>query len=256
MSIISTMQSMHCKISGTGTIALICIHGWGCEGGQFAGLARALDADFRVYRPDLPGHGATPLGSFTPSFDTYVGCIADFIESRGLENPILCGHSMGGTLSLLAAARLGVRAVINLDGGLPATDDVLAAHALIRGWFDEPDFRVRLAEALREAFFLSSERDGRCEDILRTMCAAPDAVLRFLPRQVGTLDSTRILSRVNAPVLYVGAAKPRFNLVKASCLLTQLRYEQIAESGHFLHIYALPRVVSLVRDFFRRADII
>ena len=61
MSIISTMQSMHCKISGTGTIALICIHGWGCEGGQFAGLARALDPDFRVYRPDLPGHGATPL---------------------------------------------------------------------------------------------------------------------------------------------------------------------------------------------------
>jgi pimeloyl-ACP methyl ester carboxylesterase len=152
MSIISTMQSMHCEISGTGAIALICIHGWGCEGGQFAGLARALDPDFRVYRPDLPGHGATPLGSFTPSFDTYAGWIADFIESRGLENPILFGHSMGGMLSLLTAARLGVRAVINLDGPLPATDDALAAHAVIRRWLDEPDFRVRLAGALRVGF--------------------------------------------------------------------------------------------------------
>ena len=41
------------------------------------------------------------------------------------------------------------------------------------------DFRVRLAGALREAFFLPSERDGRCEEIIRTMCAAPDSVLRF-----------------------------------------------------------------------------
>jgi pimeloyl-ACP methyl ester carboxylesterase len=250
------MQSMSCEVSGTGAIALICIHGWGCEGGQFAALARALDSNFRVYRPDLPGHGATPLGSFTPSFDTYAGWIADFIESRGIENPILFGHSMGGMLSLLAAARLGVRAVINLDGGLPATDHALAAHAVIRGWLDEPDFRVRLAGAFREAFFLPSERDGRCEDIVRTMCGAPDAVLRFLPREVGTLDPIRILSRVTAPVLYVGAANPRFNLVKASRLLTQLRYEQITESGHFLHIYALPHVVSLVGDFLRTADII
>jgi pimeloyl-ACP methyl ester carboxylesterase len=135
---------------------------------------------------------------------------------------------------------------------LPATDHALAAHAVIRGWLDEPDFRVRLAEAVREAFFLRSERDGRCEDIIRTMCAAPDAVLRFLPRQVGTLDPARILSRVNAPVLYVGAAKPRFNLVEASCLLTQLRYEQITESGHFLHIYALPGRFVLSHNLERR----
>ena len=244
---------MHREVSETGATALICIHGWGCDGGQFAGLARAVDPDFRVFRPDLPGHGATPLESFAPGFGTYAGWIADFVENRGLQNPILLGHSMGGILSLLTAARLRPRAVINLDGGSPATDHALAAHAIIRRWLDETDFRVRLAGALREAFFLPSERDGRCEEIIRTMCAAPDSVLRFLPEQIGALDPARILSEVTAPVLYIGAAKPRFNLVKASCLLTHLRYEQIAESGHFLHIYALPRVVSLVRDFLRTA---
>ena len=123
---------MHCEVSGTGAIALICIHGWGCHGGQFAGLARALDPDFRVFRPDLPGHGATPLESFTPSFGTYSGWIADFVENRGLQNPILLGHSMGGILALLTAARLRPRAVINLDGPLPATDQALAGHAIIR----------------------------------------------------------------------------------------------------------------------------
>ena len=102
---------------------------------------------------------------------------------------------MGGILSLLTAARLRPRAVINLDGGLPATDHALTAHAIIRRWLDETDFRVRLAGTLREAFFLPSERDGRCEEIIRTMCAAPDSVLRFLPEQVGALDPARILSR-------------------------------------------------------------
>ena len=144
---------MHCEVSGTGAIALICIHGWGCDGGQFAGLARALDPDFRVFRPDLPGHGATPLESFTPSFGTYSGWIADFVENRGLQNPILLGHSMGGILALLTAARLRPRAVINLDGPLPDTDQALDGHAIIRRRLDETDFRVRLAGPCEKLFF-------------------------------------------------------------------------------------------------------
>ena len=81
------------------------------------------------------------------------------------------------------------------------------------------------------------------------MCSAPEAVLRFLPEHIGDLKPDQILREVNVPVLYVGPDTPRFDLARASALMPRLRFEQIQGAGHFLHIYALPRVVALVRDF-------
>jgi len=243
------MEDMHDEVSGSGEIPLVCVHGWGCESGQFDGLATALADDFRVYRFDLPGHGRTPLGDFVPDFDTYAGVVGDFVARHGLKKPVLLGHSMGATLSLLAAPRIRPRAIINLDGSMPAAAHTLAGLAALSGWLDAPDFRQRLAGALREGFFLPSERDARCEEILRTMCSAPAAVLRFLPEHAGDLDPDRILSAVDAPVLYIGADTPRFDADRAAALLPRLRIGQIPGAGHFLHIYALSRVVALVRDF-------
>jgi len=242
---------LHFKVSGSGNIPLICIHGWACNGDQFIELSHFLEKDFRVFRPNLPGHGRTPLNGFSPGFEPYADVIVNFALNHGLDRPILLGHSMGGVLSMMAAAsgHLEPRAVINLDGSLPATEKTLAGLKLIRSWLDEPDFRQRLAQSLREAFFLPSERDVRCEAILRTMCAAPDAILRFLPEQVDGLHANHILPRVSAPVLYVGSAAPRFDLGEATALLPQLRFEQISGAGHFLHIYALNQATAFVAKF-------
>jgi pimeloyl-ACP methyl ester carboxylesterase len=178
---------MDFESSGLGDVPLICIHGWACNSEQFAGLSRLLTKDFHIFQLDLPGHGQSPLDGFSPGFERYADVIADFALTQQLERPVLLGHSMGGVLSLIAVAsgRLQPRAVINLDGSLPAGKKTLAGQERIRNWLEEPDFRRRLVRYLRTAFFLPSERDARCEAILQTMCSAPDAVLRFLPEQVG-----------------------------------------------------------------------
>ena len=121
-----------------------------------------------------------------PDFKGYARLIADFAQEHQLERPVLLGHSMGGILSMMAAGagHLAARAVINLDGSLPATEGTLAAQRMICGWVHEPDFRQRLAWQVRSAFFLPSERDARCEAIIHAMCSAPAAVLRLLPGEV------------------------------------------------------------------------
>jgi pimeloyl-ACP methyl ester carboxylesterase len=159
---------MHFESSGLGDVPLICTHGWACNSEQFAGLSRLLTGDFRVFRLDLPGHGQTPLNGFSPGFERYADVIVDFALKHRLERPVLLGHSMGGVLSMMVAAsgRLQPRAVINLDGSLPAGKKTLAGQELIRSWLEEPDFRRRLARFLRTAFFLPSEGDAHCEAVL------------------------------------------------------------------------------------------
>jgi len=242
-------ETVHFDTSGSGEIPVICIHGWACEGAQFLELNRFLGPQFRCYRLDLPGHGRTPLGSFVPSYENYTNVIVEFALAHELENPVLIGHSMGGVLALMAAAtgRLQPRAVINLDGSLPPSEQTLAGLAMVRNWLDKPDFRERLAVALRKSFFLHHERDARSEAIIQKMCSAPEAVLRFLPEQFDSLNATRILPKVPAPILYIGAAHPHFDPDEVA--LAQLRLESIAHAGHFLHVYAPQQVAACVEEF-------
>jgi len=243
------VHGWHSKVGGTGTIPLVCVHGWCCNSTQFDRLSGLLGMEFRVYQPDLPGHGQTPLGDFAPGFDTYATALADWIAATIPEPVVLVGHSMGGALSLMVAGLVPVRAVINLDGSLPAKAATLAAQAAIRTWLDEPGFRERLANALREGFFLPSERDAEAEEVIRTMCSAPEAVLRFLPEKIGTLDAPRILSKVSAPLLYVGAENPRFDEEQARQLIPHLGLAQIRNTGHFLHMRAPEHIARLIRSF-------
>ncbi len=241
----------HFEVSGAGEIPLICIHGWACAGDQFLELSRWLAKDFRIYRLDLPGHGQTPLNDFLPSFEHYTEAIVDFIGQHNLDRPVLLGHSMGGVLSLIAAAsgRLQPRAIVNLDGSLPALEKTQVGLQMVRGWLDEPNFRGRLAALLRETFFLPNERDARCEAILQTMCSAPDAVLRFMLEQAPGLQPEQILSRITAPVLFVGSAVARFDAPQAAILMPQLRVERISKTGHFLQVYAPEKLAALLGNF-------
>jgi pimeloyl-ACP methyl ester carboxylesterase len=249
MSSTPNALSWNLQESGSGAIPLVCVHGWCCDGGHFSDVAEKLASGFRIYRPDLPGHGGTPLGDFSPSFENYAQTLADWIAARAPKSPILLGHSMGGVLALMVAARVQARAVINLDGSLPAAARSLAGQAQIRSWRDLPDFRERLAGALREGFFLPHERDSDAESVIRQMCSAPEAVLRFLPEEAPHLNPAQILSEVRMPVLYIGAENPRFDLDRARVLLPQLRFEPIRHTGHFLPLRAPERVTELVRSF-------
>ena len=239
----------HCDVFGSGDTPLVFVHGWCCEGGQFGLLAKEFAKSHRIFCPDLPGHGRTPLGTFSPGFETYADALAGWIEGQRLDRPILIGHSMGGALALMTATRVAVRSVINLDGSLPAAPATLAAQKVIREWLDLPDFRSRLAEALRGGFFLPHERDARAEEIIRKMTAAPKAVLRFLPETIGSLDPSRILARIKAPVLYIGAQKPRYDATTAKTLLPDVQIERLPDAGHFLHVYAPAQVAALARAF-------
>jgi len=233
---------LHFEVSGSGHVPVICIHGWACNGSQFAGLNPFLQKDFRIFCLDLPGHGQTPLDGFSPGFERYAGLLVDFALKHKLDRPVLLGHSMGGVLSLMAAAsgRLQPRAVINLDGSLPPREETVAGQRLIRSWLDKPDFRERLRTMLRNAFFLPSERDARCETILQTMCSAPEAVLRAFPEQADALQPDRI-----------GGAAPRYDVRKAANSIPQFHLEQIPDAGHFLHVYAANRVAAIVMSFLK-----
>ncbi len=106
---------------------VICVHGLSRVGRDFDPLAAALEADYRVLCPDMPGRGLSewadhPTEAYTGT--AMAALLVAFCEELALEPVRWIGTSMGGSLGIsLAAGTLADRLshlVVNDVGPDPA----------------------------------------------------------------------------------------------------------------------------------------
>ena len=76
-------------------INIVFVHGTGCHK-KFLESTKQVLEDYNLYYIDLPGHGESEDSGYTS--ENYIKAIIDF--SKTMENVILIGHSLGGTLVL------------------------------------------------------------------------------------------------------------------------------------------------------------
>jgi pimeloyl-ACP methyl ester carboxylesterase len=140
---------------------VVMIHGAFCGPWSFKGLKEKFEAgDYRVTAPTLRFHEEKrpPAALGTTGLADYVADLEDEIKDLG-KPAILVGHSMGGLLAQMLAARLEVAALILLapsaPWGIPPTTlfEIGAAQAmhLHPGYWSqvlEPSRDVALAHSL------------------------------------------------------------------------------------------------------------
>ena len=62
-------------------------------------LLEILPKEFRVIRPDLPGHGSNPQILSTESITAYAQFLEEQLQKEKIEEVVLIGHSMGGYIA-------------------------------------------------------------------------------------------------------------------------------------------------------------
>ena len=77
-------------------------------------IATRLAADHDVVAVDLRGHGDSPR---TPPYNlmTLVGDVSEVVDSAGVGDPLLVGHSLGGAVVTADAALFDSRGVVNVE---------------------------------------------------------------------------------------------------------------------------------------------
>jgi 2-succinyl-6-hydroxy-2,4-cyclohexadiene-1-carboxylate synthase len=149
---------------------LLLIHGFTGNRDAWNHLRPLLGMRFRVFAPDLPGHGESPIGADT-TFDRALEQLLALLDAHGLERVDVAGYSLGARVAL----GLGLRAPervrrLVLESGSPGLrrrrergqrrrdDDALAEvierdglEAFVRQWEALPlfDGLRKLPEALR-----------------------------------------------------------------------------------------------------------
>jgi pimeloyl-ACP methyl ester carboxylesterase len=108
--------------------SLVLIHGGGDRWQGFLPILPALTMRWHVFAVDLRGHGKSGRvpGQYRP--EHYVADVAAFLERRFAGPVSLFGHSLGGWIALLVAARLAERVGALILGDPPLDLDRFLAY--------------------------------------------------------------------------------------------------------------------------------
>jgi lipase len=230
---------------------VVCLHGVRNHGLHFGPLAARL-SDFHVLAPDLLGHGNSP---WEPPWDIETHCDA-IVETVGVREAILIGHSFGGRLAYELAARAPklVPKLVLLDPAIRLPGHVaLTAAERARPDATYVSFEELIDRRYEESVLHSSPRDVVVADLASHVETGEDGLVRYRYCQ----------SAVVAAYGEMAFTPPPFDAVRVPTLLllgekSYLPYDHLLDAhraalGDLLEVVIVPGGHSVLWDAFDAA---
>jgi pimeloyl-ACP methyl ester carboxylesterase len=107
-SITTDQGSVHYEVFGRGR-PVILLHGWLGSWGLWQETMAFLGSYYRTYALDFWGFGESGKKRDTYAVQDFVQLVDQFMDQLGIAEAPLVGHSMGGTVSLMAAIQFPKR---------------------------------------------------------------------------------------------------------------------------------------------------
>ena len=218
------------------------VHGNTESGAAWDPVLELLHADWHVTNVDVRGHGESgrrsPYDAVTLAAD-----VAAVVEARGLEDPLMVGHSMGGVIvSAYAGAGYPARGVVNLDQPL-ALGAFKAALEPLRPMLqaDEASFREAVATvfAVLDGALPAEERtrlDGLSSPEQEVVLGVWSTVFERTADELDAL-AAELLRGISVPYLAIHGSDPGVDYVAWLLgIVANARVEVWPDAGHYPHL--------------------
>lgn len=180
-------------------VDIVFLHANGFNARTYRTLLRPLAKGLRILAPDLRGHGRTPLplkAEGRRSWRDLRDDITALLESMDGPPVTLAGHSMGGTVALLAAAKASrhVRDLALFDPVMLGPIGVAMAHLPFANTMAAKRAPIAVAAARRRSVFESRAAAFKAYKGRGAFKTWPDAMLKdyvadgFIDRLDGTVE--------------------------------------------------------------------
>ncbi len=250
---------MECKVDGL-TVhyldegqgpALLLLHGWGSSVEAWRLLMGEFSGSFRCVALDFPGFGGSDMLPEPWDVERYARFTLSFLETIGLQDPILVGHSFGGRviLKLAGTGRVHPPKIILLDAaGVKPTKTTRqklrqTTFKTIRRVLTLPGVRRYTGELLARArgHFGSADYNN-----------APEVLRRTLVLTVNE-DLCCHMPGIQAPTLLIYGEKDTATPVQDAKKMEQLIPDAglcvIPGAGHFSFVEQPGRVHAILHSF-------
>jgi pimeloyl-ACP methyl ester carboxylesterase len=227
------------QVVGSGKPTLFFVHGWCCDQSYWDAQVHHFAPQYEVVTVDLAGHGNSGLNRKTWSMESFADDIMAVVKALDLDQVVLIGHSMGGSVIVWAERRMPER-VIGLVG-IDTFENVEQIYTQEQLDALLAPFQVNFVEAMRalvKSMFTPSSDPSLVERVAGNMSATPPEVglgvaSTFLrPR----LSLAQVFEEVQAPIRCIASDRNTVNVVAAQRHASSFEVVYMSNIGHFVMI--------------------
>jgi pimeloyl-ACP methyl ester carboxylesterase len=229
------------RVLGHGEPAVILIHGWCGNADYWHAQFDALKARYTVVAVDLAGHGASGANRTDWSIANYAGDLASIARQLPNSRIVLVGHSMGATVALAAAPRIGARVIgiIAVDAlrsvGMPplSAGEIAAKVAPFRS-----DFVGATRALVTDMLFEKGADPLLVQKVAYDMSLRSPAVAVPTLEKLLSLDLAGLLPNVRVPVYAINSDLAPTDAERIRKSLPDFTLDVLPHTGHFLMLEA------------------
>lgn len=244
------------QVSGSGSPAVVLVHGWTCDSSFWGKQAPELAKHFQVLAVDLLGHGRSDKPETEYDLKTLARSVEGVMRAAKIERAVLVGHSMGTPVirQVLEDSPGKVQGLISVDGAVfrsPSekfSEDFRAFAASMAG----ADGKAARAKFI-SSMFTEATSPALREAILEKMLAAPPYVASSAMK-AAVLSDIWQKPATNVPVLAINQTvkNDRSKLLHRE-VFTNLDFRELEGVSHFLMMEKPDEVNRLMIDFVKKA---
>lgn len=230
--------SLNVLEKGQGSVTLIFLHYFGGSALEWQSVMNALAGRYRCIAIDLRGHGDSDAPETSYSVDNMADDIAGLINSLGVQDFALIGHSMSGKVALALAARqpTGLLSLVLVSPSPPVPEPIPdnERQKLLEG-HGQRSAAEHTLKNITEASVSEAVREQIIADDLRTAKPAWDAWLLEGSKE----NISDRMSAISVPVHIIVGAEDRALPpdVQHRLVLPYLKtasFDTIEKAGHLL----------------------
>jgi pimeloyl-ACP methyl ester carboxylesterase len=194
---------------GGGEPALVFIHDWSCDRGEWAEQVTRFSADRQVIALDLAGHGESGRERQDWTIESLGEDVRAVVLALDIGRVVLIGHGMGGEVALAAAGRMPDRvvAVVGIDAFQDVEHRPDAAQIEIQVGRWEKDF-AGTAKLLVDGQLPKDSEPALRDRLREQLAAAPPAIALPLLRASLDFDLAAACGRVHVPIRAIDTTLP------------------------------------------------
>jgi pimeloyl-ACP methyl ester carboxylesterase len=222
---------------GVGEVLLL-VHGLSGDSSSWREVMPKLSRNYRVIAPDLLGHGQSdkPRGEYSPAI--FAALLRDLLDALGIDKVTLVGHSLGGAVAIMFAARYRdyCKRLVLLNSG---------------GFGSEVTILLRMLSLPGAGFVLPLIAPGHARDDRRVFLRTLRSVVNRRGQAASALACVHLLA--DLPTQIIGGEKDQIIPVgharTAHAALPGSRLHIIPGAGHDSQIQHSDTIADLIDDF-------
>jgi len=200
-------KKLYYSISGAGP-AVMLVHGFGEDGTVWKNQLQALQKNYRLIIPDLPGSGESELNDDV-SIEAMAEALLAIADEENLSSFVMIGHSMGGYITLAFAEKYDTRLkALGLFHSSAYADNTAKKEAREKSIaFIKKHGSFEFLKQSTPNLFIETYRTQH-NNVITAMIEQyknfnPTALINYYHAMIQRPDRTHVLGIFNKPVLWI-----------------------------------------------------